>query len=289
MYDVAIIGAGAAGLSAALTLKLLNRNFIWLGSTEMSNKVLKAEKIKNYPGLPAVSGEELAAAFLSQMESEGISVTKKTVTGVYQMDKSYSILCGQEEFSARAVILTTGVESVKQIEGEAEFLGRGVSYCATCDGFLYKGKTIAVVCTDKSLEEEVKYLASLAKTVYFFPLYKGVEVEGENISVCAGFPTKIEGDMRAKKIAGAFGEIDIDGAFFLKTAIAPSALIGGIQTEGGHIKVDRMCRTNLAGCFAAGDCTGRPYQYAKAVGEGNVAAHSANEYLSENFPRSAKQ
>jgi len=288
MYDVAIVGAGAAGLSAALTLKLLNRSFIWLGGSQMSAKVRKAEKIKNYPGLTNVSGEELSNAFLKQMEESGISVTKKTVTGVYQMDKSYTILCDKEEFSSRAVIVTTGVEAVKQIKGEAEFLGRGVSYCATCDGFLYKSKTIAVVCTDKSLEEEVKYLATLANKVYFFPIYKGAEVEGENISVCAGLPTAIEGDMRAKKIVGAFGEIDIDGAFFLKTAIAPSALIGGIETDGSHIKVDRMCRTNLAGCFAAGDCTGRPYQYAKAVGEGNVAAYSANEYLSVNFPRSAK-
>lgn len=288
MYDVIIVGSGAAGLSAALTLKLLNRSFIWLGGNGMSAKVYKAEKIKNYPGLTNVSGEELSAAFLKQMEENGISITKKTVTGIYQMDKSYTVLCGDEEFSSRAVIVATGVENVKQIQGEAEFLGRGVSYCATCDGFLYKGKTIAVVCTDKSLEEEVKYLAALAKRVYFFPVYKGVEVKDENITVCSGLPAKIEGDMRAKKIVGPFGELDIDGVFFLKTAIAPSALIGGIQTEGGHIKVDRMCRTNLEGCFAAGDCTGRPYQYAKAVGEGNVAAHSANEYLSASFPRSAK-
>lgn len=282
MYDVAIIGAGAAGLSAALTLKLLNRSFIWLGSAEMSNKVLKAEKIKNYPGLPAVSGDELASAFLSQMEKEGISVTKKTVTGVYQMDKSYSILCGQEEFSSRTVILTTGVESVKQIEGEAEFLGRGVSYCATCDGFLYKDKTIAVVCTDKSLEHEISYLSDIAKKVYLFPIYKEVEVSSDNIEICKGRPLKIEGDRRAKKIVSAEGERDIDGVFFLKTAVSPAVLVAGIETENGQIKVDRHCRTNLEGCFAAGDCTGRPYQYAKAVGEGNVAAHAVNEYLNEN-------
>lgn len=279
MYDVAIIGAGAAGLSAALTLKLLNKNFIWFGSAEMSNKVLKAEKIKNYPGLPSVSGEELAAAFRFQMEKEGISVTQKTVTGVYQLDNYYSILCGQEEFSSRAVILTTGVESVKQIAGEAEFLGRGVSYCATCDGFLYKNKTIAVVCTDKSMEHEIKYLSDLAGKVYLFPLYKNVEVGAENIEFCRGIPLKVEGGCRAEKIVSADGARDIDGVFFLKTAVSPAVLVAGIEEEKGQIKVDRQCRTNLAGCFAAGDCTGRPYQYAKAVGEGNVAAHSANEYL----------
>lgn len=279
MYDVAIVGSGAAGLSAALTLKLLNRNFVWFGSDDISGKITKAEKIKNYPGLISVSGEEMASVFFRQAEEENISVTKKTVTGVYQMDRSFSILCGSEEFSSRAVILATGVEAVKQIEGEAEFLGRGVSYCATCDGFLYKGKTIAVVCTDKSLEHEAKYLAEIAGKVYFFPIYKGAELSLGNVETMRGMPKKISGGLRVKKITCLDGEIDIDGVFFLKTAVSPAVLVGGINAEGGHVVVDRGCRTNLEGCFAAGDCTGRPYQYAKAVGEGNVAAHSANEYL----------
>lgn len=280
MYDVAIIGGGAAGLSAALTLKLLKRSFIWLGGSQISAKISRAERIKNYPGLPDISGAELSSAFLNQMEREGISLTSLTATGVYQTEEGYVTLCNKEEFSSRAVILSTGVESVKQIKGEQEFLGRGVSYCATCDGFLYKGKTIAVVCTDKSLEKESEFLASIAGKVYFFPIYKGAALEGENVSVCAGMPLAVEGDRRARKIITAAGQIDVDGVFFLKTAVAPSALVGGLKTEGGHVVVDRACRTNLAGCFAAGDCTGRPYQYAKAVGEGNVAAHSANEYLS---------
>jgi len=247
----------------------------------MSAKVLKAEKIKNYPGLAAVSGEELAAAFLNQMEKEGISVTKKTVTGVYQLGESYSLLCDQEEISARAVILATGVEAVKQISGEAEFLGRGVSYCATCDGFLYKGKSVAVVCTDKSLEHEVTYLSTLAARVYLFPLYKNVEISASNVEICRGKPLAVTGSKRAEKIVSAEGEIAVDGVFFLKTAVSPAVLVAGLNVENGRVVVDRMCKTNLSGCFAAGDCTGRPYQYAKAVGEGNVAAHSANEYLAD--------
>lgn len=279
MYDVAVIGGGAAGLSAALTLKLLKRSFIWLGGGGISAKISRAERIKNYPGLPDISGAELAAAFLDQMKKEEISVTPLTATGVYQTEGGYTTLCNKEEISSRAVILATGVEAVKQIKGEAEFLGRGVSYCATCDGFLYKGKTVAVVCTDKSLEKEAELLASIAGKVYFFPVYKGAALGGENVSVCAGMPLAVEGDRRARKIVSAAGLIDVDGIFFLKTSVAPSALVGGLKTEGGHVVVDRQCRTNLAGLFAAGDCTGRPYQYAKAAGEGNVAAHSANEYL----------
>ena len=94
------------------------------------------------------------------------------------MGEHFGILCDQEAFDAKIVLLCTGVEAVKPIPGELEFVGRGVSYCATCDGFLYKGKTIAVLCTSKELEHEIEYLATMAQKVYLFPLYKNVENQG---------------------------------------------------------------------------------------------------------------
>lgn len=279
MYDVAIIGTGPAGISAALTLKALKKNIILFGNIALSEKIRRAEKINNYPGLNAISGEDFAHNISVQLKSLNIEITNKQVTGIYNMDSHYGILCNTEVFEAQTVILASGVEPIKAIDGELEFLGRGVSYCATCDGSLYKGKTIAVICTSSEYENEVQYLSELADKVYLFPLYKDVSISLNNIEIINGIPKQIVGNFRVSGLIHSKGELDVDGIFMLKSAISPSALIQGIEMNDGHVVVNRNCATNLSGVFAAGDCTGRPYQYAKAVGEGNVAAHSAIKYL----------
>ncbi len=281
MFDTAIIGTGPAGISAALTLRSLKKNIILFGPGQLSQKIRVAEQIRNYPGLPSVSGMQMQEAFLQQLQQMEIAITEKTVTGIYNMGTHYSILCDQEMFEVRTVIMATGVEAVKPIPGELEFVGRGVSYCATCDGFLYKGKTIGVLCTTKDLEHEVEYLASLAEKVYLIPLYKNVQVKAQNVQLIQRKPVAIEGGMKAERMVFEDQETEVDGIFMLKQAVAPSVLLYGLETADGHITVDRECKTNLPGCFAAGDCTGRPYQYVKAAGEGNVAAHSAAEYLAQ--------
>ncbi len=279
MYDVAIIGTGPAGISAALTLKSLKKNIVWFGSPALSEKIRRAELITNYAGLSSVSGEDFAHALSEQINEMEIEITDKQVTGVYDTGSHYGILCNTDMYEARTVILASGVEPVKAIEGELEFLGRGVSYCATCDGSLYKGKTIAVVCTSSEYEHEIEYLSGLAKKIYLFPIYKDVNISNGNVEIIRSVPRKIIGSTRAENLVHSGGELGIDGVFLLKSAISPSALVTGLKTEDGHVVAARDCSTNLAGLFAAGDCTGRPYQYAKAVGEGNVAAHSAVKYL----------
>ncbi len=279
MYDCAIIGTGAAGVSAALTLKALKLNFVWIGNPSLSAKIRKAEQINNYPGLPQVSGEGMCSAFSAQIESEGIAVTEGKVNAVFSSDGGFAVACGQDMFEAKTVILASGVETVKPIEGEKEFLGRGVSYCATCDGFLYRGKTIAAIVTSAEEEHEVEFLAKFADKVYLFALYKNVGVKADNIEVMSGMPVRIEGGERVSGIVTNGGTVAVDGVFLLKDTTAGDGLISGLETENGSVKVKRDCSTNIAGVFAAGDCTGRPYQYAKAVGEGNVAAHSVNAYL----------
>lgn len=282
MFDTAIIGTGPAGISAALTLRSLKKDFVWFGSRKLSEKIRAAEKICNYPGLTQVSGEEMRQAFSRQLEDAGIDITEKMVTGVYPMGDYFGILCDQELFEARTVILCTGVAAVKPIPGELEFVGRGVSYCATCDGALYKGKTILVECTTKELEHEVEFLAALAEKVYLVPLYKNVQVSGDNIQMLRRKPLAIEGERKVQRVVLEDRSIPVDGVFMLKDAVVPTVLVQGINAPEGHVTVDRACRTNIPGCFAAGDCTGRPYQYVKAAGEGNVAAHSAAAFLSQN-------
>ncbi len=286
MLDCIIIGSGVAGISAALTLQANGKSFLLLGSPNLSEKIEKAESIRNYPAFLGGSGKAFAEDLKRQLKEAEIVVTDEKVAGVYALKEKFAVMTQSgTTYDSRTVILSCGVESVKQIQGEEEFLGRGVSYCATCDGFLYKGKEIAVLCTSKRLEHEVGYLADFARKIHFIPLYKNVEMQRENVEILRNMPIKIEGEKRAERVVFAKplpnGEktLAIDGVFLLKESLSPTALVGGLQTEEGYVVVDRHMETNLKGLFAAGDCTGRPFQYAKAVGEGNVAAHSVSEFL----------
>ena len=279
MFDTIIIGTGPAGISAALTLKQLNINFLWIGTNKLSYKINSAEKIRNYPGLSSVSGQEMKEVFLKQINDMNIEILDKQVTGVYDLSTHYAVLCGQDTYEAKTIVLGLGVEAIKPIPGEIELLGQGVSYCATCDGFLYKGKDIIESSSSKGFEHEVKYLADLAKNVTFIPLYKDYEVENDNVSIIKGMPKKITKENKKIYLDINDSKIEADGIFMLKAAISPAVLVPGLEASEGHIVVDRQMNTNLKGVFACGDCTGRPYQYAKAVGEGNVAAHSVVSYL----------
>ncbi|MCD7866100.1 MAG: NAD(P)/FAD-dependent oxidoreductase [Clostridiales bacterium] len=280
MYDTAIIGSGPAGLSAALNLKLHNKNFIWFGAESLSTKVEKSEKIANYPGLGMIAGPELNRRFLAQMEEMGICPTDKMVTTVMAGESGYQLLAENDFYEARTLLLAIGSAAAKGFQGEKELLGRGVSYCATCDGFLYRGKTIAVFCGDRRFEHEVSYLAELAEKVYFYTPYPEAEIDLPNAERLAKPICQVKGDARTEAILLTDQtEIPVDGLFCLRSAVAPTALLPTLAMDGAHIIVNRRMETNLPGCYAAGDCTGRPYQIAKAVGEGNTAAHSIIEYL----------
>ncbi len=287
IYDCIIVGGGVAAISAALTLQANGKSFLVFAAHGVSEKIGKAEKIHNYPGLADISGADFSACLERQLIEAKIPMRLEKVTGVYALKDKYEVLTSEgNAYAARTAILATGVEAVRQIAGETAFVGRGVSYCATCDGFLYKGKTIAVVCTSKALEHEVAYLAELAKIVYFIPMYKHVEIDGENIKKIVKLPFAVEGEKRVQRLRFSetiaetqSTELPVDGVFMLRECVSPSVLVGGLAVEEGHIVVTRDMETNLRGLFAAGDCTGRPYQYAKAAGEGNIAAHSVCAYL----------
>lgn len=288
IYDAAIIGTGPAGLSAALNLQIHDKNFIWLGSKALSDKVAKAEKISNYPGFTDVSGEELNGAFLKQVAEKGLEITEQMVNSIIPMGKHYALMAGSEFYEAHTVIFTTGVASTATLPGESALVGKGVSYCATCDGNLYRGKKIAIICNSARFEHEVKYLADIAAEVFYFPLYSDVSVSAENLKIMDEKAVGISGDKRADGIKLKDGSLlSVDGIFCLRNSVALSTLLPKLAVENGHIAVDRTMATNLPGVFAAGDCTGRPYQYTKAVGEGNVAAHSVIEYLSNEVSKNA--
>ncbi len=284
MLDCIVIGAGLAGVSAALTLKANGNTFCLLGAKGISEKVERAEKISNYPGLSEIAGKDFSAALKGQLQGAGIDILPFQATAIYPLGDKFIVVSQEgQTLEGRTVILAIGVQSVKSIEGEETFLGRGVSTCATCDGFLYKGKKIAVLCASKAYEEEVLHLASFAEKIYLMPLYKGCTVQKENVRILYNMPKEVLGEKRVEKILLAkpfegSEELPVDGFFVLKDGVSPSAILARLQVEEGHIVVDRQMQTSVKGVFAAGDCTGRPYQYAKAAGEGNIAAFSVREY-----------
>ena len=274
MYDIAIIGTGPAGVSAALTAKNRNKSILLLGRKELSGKVLKSHKILNYPGLPGIAGEDLV--------DMGIEITAEQVTNVYAMGDRFAIQCAKEMYESKTVIIASGVMPGKLLPGEEENLGRGVSYCATCDAALYKGKQAAVIGYSPKEEDEAEFLAEMAEKVYYIPVYSDeIRLKGSNIEIVKGAPREIRREEGKSVLVLEDREIISDGVFVLRDAVSPGQLVPGLETEGAHIKTARDMSTSIKGLFAAGDITGTPYQDAKSVGEGNVAALSAVAYLAE--------
>lgn len=279
MKDLLIVGSGPAGISAALTAAARGLDFLWFGSRELSPKIAQAPEIDNYPGLCRVQGSTFQKVLQEQIDAMGLKIREERINAIYAMGDSFTACVNETMYEARAVILAVGVSTAGAVPGELDYVGQGVSYCATCDGALYRGKTIAIVSTNPEFEEEVEFLLGLAGKAYVSRSYTGPDAA--NAETMPGFPKGIRREDGKLHIAYADGERTVDGIFFLKDSVSPAVLMPGLGMDGAHIAVNRQQETDIPGCFAAGDCTGRPYQYAKAVGEGNVAVHTALRYLKE--------
>ena len=230
-YDLLVIGAGPAGLTAAIHARARGKSALVVSNDPLSSPLSKAPAMANYPGLPGVTGAE-------PVENDAVE--------------------------GRAVILAPGVSRAAPLKGESELLGRGVSYCATCDGMFYRGKRVVCAGDAPNFDEEVEFLRSI----------------GCQVSVTRLAGLSILGTDRVTGVRDAKGdEISCDGVFLLRSSIAPARLAPGLETEEGYIKVDGRMATNLRGVYAAGDCTGQPLQLAKAVGQGQAAAHFAIEAM----------
>ena len=278
-YDIAVIGTGPAGLSAAITATIRNKKVLLIGSKELSTKLGKAHEIQNYLGFPSIKGEDLAAAFQNHLNQMGIKITEKRINAVYTMGDYFALQSGEEMLEASAVILATGVVQGKRLPGEEELLGRGVSYCATCDAPLYRGKTVAVVGYSPREESEAAFLSEVCKEVLYFPMYREETKLPETVHVYREKVLSVENRDSRRVVLTAENEYKVDGVFILREAVSPGQLVPGLPTIGPHVTVNRNMEAGIPGVFACGDLTGTPYQYIKAAGEGNIAALSAVSYL----------
>ena len=281
-YDIAIIGTGPAGISAAITAKLRNKNIILFGNKDLSDKINKAHSIKNYTGLPNVTGEELATALKNHLNDLDIEITEKRVNAVYSMGEYFALQVGKEMIESKSLIIATGVTASKTLENEDEFLGRGVSYCATCDAHFCKGKDVAVIAYTKEAEEDALFLSEVCSSIKYFPLY---DISNEifdkygNIQIIKDKPIGFAGNMKAEKIICENSSYDAFSTFVVRNNISADKLVPGLKTDDTHIIVDLQMETNIKGLFACGDIAGKQYQYIKSAGQGNIAALSAVAYL----------
>lgn len=263
-YDLLVIGAGPAGLTAAIHARARDKSVLVISNEPTASPLCRAPAMANYPGLPGVTGRELVERLLAQAKNLGAEFKQGRALSVMPMGKSVMVSVENDAAEGCAVILALGVSRAAPLAGEAELLGRGVSYCATCDGMFYRGRDVVCAGDAPNFEEEVGFLRSIGCRVTVKRL-AGLSILGED---------------RVSGVRDAAGEeTPCDGVFLLRSSIAPARLAPGLALEGGYIKVDGRMATNLRGVYAAGDCTGQPLQLAKAVGQGQAAAHFAIEAM----------
>lgn len=284
-FDIAIIGCGPAGLSAAVNGAIRKKKIGILGTDFCSPKLHHAPHIGNYLGLHKMTGEELRKRFMDHVKAMRLQILKSKVTGAYPEEGGFILQSRDLFYKAGAVIIATGVSTIKPIQQELDYLGRGVSYCATCDGPLYKGKKVIVLAYNREGLEEANFLAEIAQEVQLVSLVKEEDARGVNldgkIKVIEGKPNGIIGEMWATGVALEGQALTADGIFIIRDSVLPDQLVPGLNVSNKGIVIDRSGATNVPGVFAAGDCTGAPYQLSKAAGEGQVAALSAVKYLDE--------
>lgn len=262
-FDILIVGGGPAGISAALTACNRGKTVGIIKNPPETSNLHKAELIKNYPGM-ALSGKEMIERFTAQLRESGAEKISGKALSIMPIGKSIGVAVGNDFYESTSVIICTGINRRPLCGGETEFIGRGVSYCATCDGMLYKGKRVAVIGSGEEAEADAQFLRDIGCEVLTFSGKGKIEITG---------------GMKADTLTVDGVEYKTDCIFILKETITAESLVSGIECIDGKIAVDRKQKTNIPGIFAAGDCTGAPYQLAKAVGEGNVAALSACGYI----------
>lgn len=285
-YDILVLGSGPAGLAAAVGARGRNKSVLVIGNRWQDSPLAKAEKVDNYLGMPGRTGTQMLEEFYNHAVSAGADfVTGRAIS--LMVWNGFMVTVGSQVYEGSALILAPGVSRQAKYPGEVEYLGRGVSYCATCDGMLYRNKPVAVVGRSSDAPQEANYLKSLGcQVVYVSPQPpQGLDKE---IPFVKANRLAVKGEATVTALEADGADIPCNGVFILRQAVAPTDLLPALETENGVIKVDRHMATNVEGVFAAGDCTGAPLQVAKAVGEGHVAALAACEYLDQQQEKQTK-
>ena len=278
-HDILVLGSGPAGLAAAVAARGRGKSVLVIGNRWQDSPLARAERVDNYLGLPAGSGKELLAQFYDHAVKAGADFVTGRAVSMMVYGGVFATV-GSQVYDGKALILAPGVQRQAKYPGEETYLGRGVSYCATCDGMLYRGKPVIVVGRSPDAPLEANYLKSLGCQVTYVAGQRPEGLDGD-VPFVQGSRLAVIGEQAVTALEVDGAKLPCAGVFILRQAVAPTDLLPQLETDGGTIRVDRTMATNLPGVFAAGDCTGGPLQVAKAVGEGHVAALSACAWLEE--------
>lgn len=277
--DLLIIGSGPAALSCAMTARKRNLSVQIISAENSTGWLQKADRVDNYPGMPAVSGRELLDVFTQQAIDLGAEIIRGQARLVQPLGDTFMTLVNNDIVESRAVVLAMGAARPKLLPGEEELIGSGVSWCGTCDGMFYRGKEVAVLSAWNGGVEEAEFLSKLASKVDYYVMQPHTLPCNPAIHLIEGKPQKLERQDNRLLLTTDHGDETYDGVFIFRPAVAPDKLLPGIELDGPFIRTDRRMVTSIPHVYACGDCTGKPLQIAKAVGEGNIAAISAAEDL----------
>jgi thioredoxin reductase (NADPH) len=302
VYDVIILGAGPAGLAAAIYTGRAKLSTLVLEAAMVGGNAGIADLIENYPGFPeGINGSELMARFRQQAENCGAEIRYDEVLDIERSSRGILVKTRCGELTARAVLAATGARRRElQVPGEQEYLGRGVSYCATCDGSFFRNSPVAVVGGGDSAVKEALYLAGIASEVYLIHRREGFRAHqalvermhsNERIVLKLNQVVQgIEGDQSGVKQLlvkdvndGSIRTIPVEGVF-VSIGMVPAVgfLENRLETDSGYIVVNEELMTSMPGVFAAGDiCSKKVRQVATAVGDGALAGVAITEYLKE--------
>lgn len=278
-FDLIIVGGGPAGLSAALNGAARGGRCAVLSNPAAQNPLWRAERIDNYSGMAGVSGQAMLRRMEEEARQAGTVFFAGHVTAILPFEGQFSVTVGNEWVMGKRLILAIGAGATPTMPGEEAWLGRGLSYCATCDGRLYQGRRVLVTGDAADLAEEAAFLQQVgcrvtAVTRRPLPQTEVPAITAKRIALWTD-----NGRLLGLEADGE--QLPADGVFLLRQVSAPATLLPGLKTDGRFIAVDRRQQTNIPGCYAAGDCTGQPLQVAKAVGEGLVAAQTAMRSLAD--------
>ena len=298
-YDIAIVGGGPAGMTAALYAARAGKSVVLFEGEMLGGQILPTRKIENYPALPDVDGYTFAEGLTKQITALGVTTVYATVTKIEKADSAFSLLTGEEAYLASAVILATGLKHRKLgIDGEEALIGRGISFCATCDGMFFRKKEVAVVGGGNTAVQDALVLAEYCSRVYL--IHRRAELRAEK-SLAAQMQAKeniefvgetvieeLEGEENLQSLTlrnvttGAVEYLPVAALFEAIGQLPQNAAFADLVEldEDGYFLTDNECKTSCPGIFAAGDaCRKTVRQLTTAVSDGTVAALSAVEYL----------